>query len=359
MATIKFDTAAIARNYEKLKVLSAPSAVIAFIKADGYGAGIGVMTDLLARAGADTVACARPADALYIKNTHPQLRVLLTSACDYAPTLGQLIAAGVVVTVSGLEGFRTACTCRTGENLAINVAVDSGMGRFGLRGEEIELFCREYKNNKNIQIVSTFTHFANCFGGKKGEKATRRQWERFCDAVETMRGLGVDPGILHAANSAATLLYPEFRADAVRCGSALLGRCVGAQSAGLEKVGRLCAQVLTVRNIHAGESVGYGSVFTAKREMTVAVIDAGHADGLFLQRRHDGLRPADRLYNVRRDLSAQPLTCRIDGHSAKVVGRVGLTNLVAEVSGFECAAGMEAEFDFNPIFCAAKEISYD
>jgi len=358
MAVITANADSLARNYEKLKSLVSPAKVFPFIKADGYGLGLEFVVRTLAEHGADTFCTARFEDAAAIRQMLPDAQILLCSVCEKPDTVKAILFENIIPTVGSADTLKLCAALREGD-LSINVAVDTGMGRFGLRKEELSEFADLYKTICNIHIVSTFTHFANCFGGKKGKKVTLEQLERFSEAAQEMRSLGLDPGLLHAANSAAALLLPESRLDAVRCGSALLGRSESSASAGLEKVGRLYGEVLCLCTLKKGETVGYGSVFKAKRDMTIAIVDCGHADGVFLARERDGFRFSDRLYSVKRDLTQKRLYGKYNDQKLPVVGRVGLTNLAVSVENSDLKPGNLIEFDFNPIFCGAKEICYE
>lgn len=354
MAYVTVKSSDIADNYRKLRALCAPAKVMPFIKAGGYGLGEENTVRVLGGCGADIFCAARIEDALRIKAAAPGAGVFLCSVYTDGGTVKKALDAGIVPSVDSVSGLLAA-----GPGAEVSLALDTGMGRFGLREYETDKFCEEYNKAGNIHIVSTFTHFANCFAGKKGERATAEQFGKFTRMLEKLRSSGVDCGMIHAANSAAALTCPQYRCDAVRVGSALYGRCRGAEEAGLARVGRLRARVIQVRTLRKGETVGYGSVFTAQRDMRVAVIDCGHADGAFVCREPDGFGPLSRLYYAKRGLTAGPLSCRLGEKQARIVGRVGLTSLAADVTDTLCAAGDEAEFDFNPVFCAPVETVFE
>lgn len=358
MAIITANAAALARNYEKLTSLISPSKVFPFIKADGYGLGLEFVVRTLAEQGADTFCTARYEDASAIRDMLPDVKVLLCSVYEKPDAVKAILSQNIIPTVGSAETLKLCAALRDSE-LFINIAIDTGMGRFGLRKEELPSFAELYNSIDNIHIVTTFTHFANCFGGKKGNQITLEQLLKFNESVQILRNLDLNPGILHAANSAAALLLPESRLDAVRCGSALFGRSEGSAKAGLEKVGQLYGEVLCLRTLKKGETFGYGSVFKAKRDMAIAIVDCGHTDGVFLARERDGFRFSDRLYNVKRDLTQKRLHGTFENKKLPVVGRVGLTNLAVSVGGTNLTPGSLIEFDFNPIFCGAKEIRYE
>lgn len=358
MAEITYRLADVADNYRKLCARVAPAKVLPFLKGDGYGVGIQEMATTLADAGADAFCTARPADAAALRILCPAARIYLCSVCS-GERAAEMLAAGIVPTVDSAAGLRALCASVNEQPLEISLAIDTGMGRFGLRQTDFLDFCKEYHLHKNIRIVSTFTHYYRCFGSRADARATFEQHALFVAAVKFLTEQGVDCGLLHASNSAAALLYPDKSLDAVRAGSALLGRCVGAKYADLTRVGRLSAEILSVRELRPGQTVGYGGVYRARKKITVAVLDAGHADGLFLERKMDGFRLSDRLYRVKRAFSEKPLCCTVNSHTARLVGRVGLTNCIADVSGIACAPGDRVTFDFNPLFCGVKDVSYE
>src|SRR6202047_650530 len=136
------------------------------------------------------------------------------------------------------------------------------------------------------------THFASseAFSENVAARQTAQQEERFFAALERLRALGIDPGIIHLANSAAIVTRPETWADMVRPGAILYGYHPGydpvEQRAEFEKrlalqpVMSLRTRIISLRDVPAGAGVGYGSSFVPQQPSRIAVLAAGYGDGI-------------------------------------------------------------------------------
>lgn len=359
MAVIRAKTADLVKNYRILRKELGDVRLLAFVKANGYGLGTEWMVQTLYDAGQRIFCTARPEEALEIRALFEDVEVWLCSVCDEEATLRRLIDADVTVAVDSIAGLERLSSLYGSQPLRCHVSIDTGMGRNGVSAAKLPEFINACKLCSNLAILSTFTHYANCYGGRRGEKATMEQNARFVSALEQFRAAGVPTGIRHASNSAATLLYPGLRMDAVRVGSGLLGRCVGAGKLGLERVGELTATVLSLHTLQKGDTLGYGSVFRARGEKTVAMIDAGHCDGVFLNRSIDGFRFRDTLSAMKRALLTPPLTVTVNGKKVRVLGRVGLTDLAIDASKGNLKVGDTVCLDFNPVLGGAKNVLHE
>ncbi|MEE1283456.1 MAG: alanine racemase C-terminal domain-containing protein, partial [Acutalibacteraceae bacterium] len=156
----------------------------------------------------------------------------------------------------------------------------------------------------------------------------------------------------HICSSAAAVKYPEYHFDAVRLGSALLGRIAVPNKPGLEKVGFMECEIISIKTLPAGHFVGYGEAYKTTRETSAAVVPLGVCDGYGLSKTEVAFTSGDKvnslLRKVKRFNSDQTLSCVVCGKKAQVIGKVGLTDLVIDVTGIECKVGDVAAFEFNP-----------
>jgi alanine racemase len=153
-----------------------------------------------------------------------------------------------------------------------HVEIDTGMSRAGVRWNDHALLGHLATLLRNAPgWEGAFTHF---LAAESDSGATRRQWDRFQDAL---RVLPRRPALVHAANSAASLLGKSFAGDLVRPGIFLYGGAAG--SVEPRAVAALRSRVVAVRSLDAGDTVGYGATWRAERRVTVATIALGYADG--------------------------------------------------------------------------------
>jgi alanine racemase len=190
------------------------------------------------------------------------------------------------------------------------------MGRFGCPPEKAPELARFIAGARNLRLAGTWTHFHSA---DSDEAATRTQFELF---QRTCASLGVDPGLRHAANSAAALRYSEMALDAVRVGIALYG----CEAREMRPVLALRALVTHVKQSPAGSSVGYGATWHADRASTIASVSIGYADGIFRARSNRGW-------------------ALVRGRPAPLVGTVSMDTTTLDVTGIEdVTAGDVATF---------------
>jgi alanine racemase len=194
-----------------------------------------------------------------------------------------------------------------------HLKVDSGMNRIGVRAEEAAEFALGLKDFPGLSMEGVFTHFATA--DVPGDWDVERQLRRFSAAVEGIRGEGLTPSIVHAANSPATVLYPESHFDMVRCGIALYGLHPSAATRGLVDLRpamSVKARATLVKRVPIGEGVSYGLTWHASASSIVATLPLGYADG------------------VHRVLSNE-MELLVAGRRVRQIGRVCMDQLMAEV----------------------------
>lgn len=171
----------------------------------------------------------------------------------------------------------------------VHVKVDSGMHRLGLSPQEALRFIPKIKKYNHIALEGIFTHFATA--DEVSLEFTYTQLKEFTDLITTLKTQGINPPLIHAANSAATLRVPESHFTMVRPGIATYGLPPSLEfqlPVTLKPILSLKTQIVQVRKISVGESVGYGRTFMAERETIVAVLPVGYGDGFRRAPKHFG-----------------------------------------------------------------------
>jgi alanine racemase len=164
--------------------------------------------------------------------------------------------------------------------LPIHIKIDTGMGRTGVPAEEALDLARHIKTCSNLELAGTATHFAVSDSADAGDRAyTKQQISRFNEAVDAIRAAGIDPGIIHAANSGAVILHQDAWFDMVRPGILLYGYKPVEDEINVQPVMELKTTVVMIKKIKKGESVSYGRTWTAAQDTYIAVLPAGYADG--------------------------------------------------------------------------------
>jgi alanine racemase len=187
---------------------------------------------------------------------------------------------------------RAASRASRNKKLSFHLKIDTGMNRIGISPKDVECFARQYAKFHHLDLGGVMTHFASseAFSPDAQGQQTREQEEQFYLALERLRSLGVDPGIVHLANSAAIATRPETWADMVRPGVILYGyhpgydppeqRAEAERRLPLKPVMSLRTRIISLRSVPAGTGIGYGRKFVTQRPSVIGVLAAGYGDGV-------------------------------------------------------------------------------
>ncbi len=358
MSTLVVQTDRILANLEAVRKL-AKVPVIPVLKGNAYGLGdVPVAKLLTEKANVHLIAVSRLEEAKRLKEALPEQEIFLLSPYGSETEAAEIVRLGLTATVGsyGSAVLLNGLAEKAGKKCRVHFKFDTGLGRSGFLPEEVGKAVQAAKYLSSLEIAGCFSHLSNCFG--KSRKDVELQLERFQKCIAALREAGVQPGMLHLAASNGAILYPSVRLDAVRCGSALLGRVGVKNRLGLQKVGRLDCPVADVRWLPAGHNVGYGNTYTTKKPARIATIQTGYADGLFVKKTRDAFRTRDILrdgwHDFRALLRRPALSCVIGGRPARLLGRIGMCTVIADVSNIDCSAGDIASFDTSPLYINAN-----
>lgn len=255
------------------------------LKADGYGHGAPAVARTLERAGAQGFCVALLEEAIELRDAGITVPVLVMGGFHEAShgafeEIAARDVVPVVYDVGQVEALARASRAMD-RPVSAHLKVDTGMARLGVRMNELESFAACLAANPEVQITGLMTHLA-CADAVPPSEVTREQLVKFDEAAARLAraGLPLDGVIRHAANSAA-LLRGDAVFDAVRPGLAIFGVSpLPGTAQELKPVMRVRSEIVDVRSIEAGETVGYGALFRAARPSRIATIPMGYADGL-------------------------------------------------------------------------------
>lgn len=296
--------------------------VIGVVKFDGYGVSLEAAAKAWQSAGARMFAVSESWEALALRQAGFTEDILLLAPVSDRETVAELLEKGIILTVSDLQNARFYLENRGEHPLRVHVKVDTGMGRFGIRWTDTEQL-KEIYSLEGLQCEGIFSHFAKSF--EKEYKLTKVQLDRFLQAVAAVEDAGFAPGLRHIANSCAALRFPETRLDAVRVGSALVGALIAPVPVKLKSVHSCKAQVVAVKKLQKGDTMGYAAVCKAKKNTVAAVVAIGQTHSFRLTGRPDPYPLLDLLvylYHLLQGYKNQP--CAIyNEKKLKLIGRVG------------------------------------
>jgi alanine racemase len=299
------DLDAIASNYRLLRDRVAPRPVYAVVKADAYGHGAPAVARRLAAEGVDRFAVAQTGEGVALRRAAVAGEVLVLSHAE-APDLPRLRAYGLTPAIYDVaQAAALAGAARWfSEPLRVHVELDTGMGRAGIRPEDLGAAIQVLEGARGLSVAGTFANLSSA--DDPASPATSRQVALLREGAARLRAAGVGPGLVHAANSAGVLGVPDTWLDAVRPGLALYGVPPSPDlAAGLAPAMSVETEVLSVRSAPAGTALGYGGRFVTERDSIVAILPIGYSDGF------------------RRSLTGR-LAVLVRGRRAPVIGAVSM-----------------------------------
>ena len=323
MAEVVVDLGAVAHNTAVLARAVGGADVMAVVKADGFGHGAVPVARTALEHGATWLGVTSAAEALSLRAAGLTAPTLLWM---YPPTetFEELLAARIDVSVGSVAALEAVAEAagRTGLVARVHLKTDTGMSRGGAPAGEwpqLVAWARKFELAGQLRVQGVWSHLASA--ETPGDPGLHRQLRAFDTAREAATAAGLEPPVVHLANSAAALYLPETRFDLVRAGIALYGvEPVPGRTAGLRAAMTVRAQILLTKRVPAGTGVSYGPDHITDRETTLALVPLGFADG------------------VPRQASGRAFVA-IHGVRCPIVGRVSMDQVVADVGDLHVRPG--------------------
>ncbi len=312
------DLSAVAANYAYLQGLAGRATVFPVVKADAYGHGAVSVARRLEAEGAQRFAVAIAEEGVELRRGGIRSEILLLNFSD--PRDAPLHASyGLTPTLYDLSQARGYAEVTRGwrRPLPVHLKIDTGMGRLGIQPQELSAAVDLLTHAKGISLRGTFTQLARA--DEPEGAPTEKQLETLQSCLALLSASGVDPGLVHAANSAALLQHPFSILQAVRPGLALYGIPPAQKSehSPLRPVMSLETRVLAVKQVPSGTPLSYGGCFLTARASTIAALPIGYHDG------------------VRRSFSGR-VSVLLQGEKAPIVGAVSMDLTLVDAT--ECGA---------------------
>ncbi|MGQ9871552.1 alanine racemase [Leptodesmis sp.] len=317
-AWVEIDVAALAHNVQQVKsLLSQQTDLMAVVKADAYGHGATTVARTVLQAGASWLGVATIPEGIELREAGIQAPILILGA-TYTPAQIQAIARWnlqptLCTPKQALVFSETMADLRYGKPLPVHLKIDTGMSRLGTPWQEAVEFVQLAHRLPHLEIASIYSHLATA---ESRDRTTAQQQQRFEWVIEQVKQAGLTCPRLHLANSAGTLTDPGLHYDLVRVGLALYGLYPAEHLKpilSLKPALQVKARVTQVKTLQPGTGVSYGHRFVADREMQMAVVAIGYADG------------------IPRNLSNQ-MTVLVQGQKVPQIGAITMDQLMLDVS---------------------------
>jgi alanine racemase len=321
------DLDAIRANVTTLRRTVAPATLLAVVKADAYGHGAVPVGRAALEAGATALGVALVEEGVQLRDAGITAPVLVLSepVPDAAAGVVAHRLTPVVYTPLGIEALAKAVVeTGTGEPLAVHLKVDTGMHRVGASPRDAIALARQVTQHGELRLEGICTHFA--VADEPGDPYTRQQLAAFDAVLASLSELGIEPPVVHTANTAAALAFPESRRDMVRIGIGLYGLPPSPALAGavaLRPAFAVKAHVSHVKVLPAGSRLSYGLRYTLATDATVATVPVGYCDG------------------VPRNLAHAGGEVLVHGRRCPIAGTVTMDQMMVDVGGLPVTRGDE------------------
>ena len=347
------DLDALRWNFRQIRSKVGPQVkILSMVKANGYGHGATAIATALAAEGSDAFGVATLEEGVELRQTSIKEPILVLAGA-YAEQVDRFFDHRLTPVVYAVDSLKQldAVVHSSDRDLQVHLKVDTGMGRLGLLAAEVDSWLPTIKKLKALKIEGVFSHFSHA-ESVEGHY-TREQLRIFREVIERLRSGGIEPSVVHLANSAATITLPAAYFDMVRPGLMLYGihpSPAMANQISLKPVLSWKTQVLQVKKVPAGTSISYGQTFITQRKSLIAILPIGYADGY------------PRLLSNRGEVL-------VNGKRAPVVGRVCMDLTMIDVTDIgEIRQGDEvvllgrqgdAEISADEMAAWASTISYE
>jgi alanine racemase len=318
------DLTAVRQNVSTLAATVAPAALLAVVKADGYGHGAVPVAGAALDAGATWLGVATVDEGAALREAGIDAPVLLlTEPADDAVDLAvELGLTPVLYTEAGVHAVARAAAEQGGSAVPVHLKVDTGMHRVGCSPGEALDVAAAVQRAPSLDLEGLMTHLA--VADEPRHPFNDTQLDRFDEVIECLGAAGIRPRLVHAANSAGAIAIPRSRYGLTRAGICVYGISPSAELAGalpLVPAMSLKAAVTATRTIERGEGVSYGVRWAARDRTTIATVPLGYADG------------------VPRSLGLVGGEVLVRGRRCPVVGAVTMDQLMVDVGAHDVRVG--------------------
>jgi alanine racemase len=312
---LEVDLEAIAHNVRRVVDMIEPEAqLLAVLKADAYGHGVIRVARTALNNGARYVGIASINEGALLRRFGIDAPMLVLG---YTPAwqARDLVLNNLTATIFSWDVAQALSRAARDLNksVPVHVKVDTGMGRLGLLPEDTVAFVHDVLSLPNLEIEGIFTHFSVA---DADVEYTQWQIGRFRRILSSLAQAGIEPPLIHAANSAAILTLPESHFNMVRLGIAMYGLHPSSQvrcPPDFRPALSFKTQVAQVKSLPPGSHVSYGNTYQTRGEQRIAVIPVGYADGFRRAPRHWG-------------------EVLVRGKRAPIIGRVCMDQTIIDVS---------------------------
>lgn len=316
----EINLAALAANYRTLADLAAPASMISAVKGNAYGHGVAECSRCLVEAGTAMLAVVTLNEALELRDAGLAVPILVMGVTD-PKRVAEAIRRNVALAVHGMEhGLAYEAAARAaGGRLVCHIHADTGMHRLGTAYDDVVPLAEKLSESEHVHLEGLMAHHSHA--EDPDPSITEGQLQKFESLVAKLERRGLRPPMVHAANSATVMRFPQGRFDMVRPGISLYGitPCPElTRHVDLQPVMSLYAPIALIKDVAPGEGVSYAHTWRARAASRIAALPVGYGD------------------SYRRALSNRAAV-RVEGQLAPVVGNVCMDTMLVDVTDIPAA----------------------
>jgi len=311
---LQIDLDAFKFNVNQIKSkLSSKTRIMAMIKADAYGIGAEKLINTLTECDVNYVAVANALEGESIRKHSSEINIVVINQ-PLEEQIERIVENNLIAGISGMDFVKKLNECARKNNVIskVHLEVDTGAGRNGILPSQLDNIMNVFNELTNIKLEGVYTHFS-C--ADSDDEYTLNQIKIFENVIEKIKEMGINP-IIHCANSAAILNYPQVHFDMVRPGILLYGyypdESIKRQIT-LKPVEKWVSKISYIKKVPKGTSISYNKTFVTDRDSIIAVVPVGYADGY------------RRVFSNKADVL-------VKGKRAKVVGNVCMDMMMIDVT---------------------------
>jgi len=286
--------------------------IMSIVKANAYGHGAVEVAKTILKAGGNRLGVASLAEGIELREAGINLPILILSPLDINE-VKKAIDNQITLTISSLTNLKDLINL--GQPAKIHLKIDTGMGRLGIQGEEIDNLIHLLQTKPtNLEIEGIMSHLAQA--DAENTSYTYQQFHKFQEVITSLLHAGINIPIKHICNSAGIIRFKEMHLNMVRPGIMVYGLYPSPnmpKTIPLRPVMTFKAKIIQLRKIPRGKSISYGSTYLTDKERLIATIPVGYADGY-------------------RRLLSNKAEVKIKGVKVPVVGRITMDFCMIDVS---------------------------
>jgi len=346
-------------NLTVIKKRAGSAQVIADLSGNAQGMGLLGVARILREDGVRFFALSEPEDAeLLRKSGFTEEQILMQRSTVDTDEIERLIDKNVIFTIGSLEAAVALNSVATAHRTVIEVQIkiDTGLGRYGFSPSETDKIENVFRHMPVLAVVGVYTRLS---APQKARSSAKKQLEAYNGVLERLQGDGFETGMTHALDSTSMFRLNTEPYDAICAGSALTGLVYGRERLGLAAPAWVEADIEEINWMQKGETIGDGAACKLRRNSRVGVLSVGWYNGLGLVRegQNEGKKGIDAIKTFISGPRYAP-TVKVAGKRTHVLGRIGITFTLIDLTDIDCRPGDIAMLEIDPRMVKGLPITY-